>query len=599
MPGTPVPDMMPAPLLDATVSPPDAMIEVDAAPPPKMNRLTIDGDRAVEIPAGQTVTLRVIYTDSFDEPINNGDVQAEVPAASGLSLAAEIRQTNAQGLATFDLTAGETLGAFEVTADADFVVSPATWNITVVEPVPGSVAVTVNYDGRYAPEAIDRVEVRLVEGSCAGALDNNPGGGLREIFEGPNLQPFASGDISMVEDVTAGFEFAAVAFARNANARALGYGCTDGHTALTGDELAVTVNLQDGRLEFKGIFEVEHELDFSLLLENSDDEGIQNFTTILEILGAIGGARGQGPNFRGDAVLILVCDRVNLPALLRPFVCESVGFGALTRPFIEELLQNVIVDALDADALQVFDVIGDVATIVQQALIRGQIEFIESFPNDDNILPLNENRWYGITFGWRNGCPFADQARCQREFDLVERVNGREAPIRGEFDAEVVEEGLLRIASHTMSLDFGLLLLAVLQGWILPDALGVPGPIQLDEFVVDVLDCPTINAGLPADIPAPLRDMFCENFIATPLANLLRDQITGIEEGLDTLTIEGSVNYADDYPNLRVDRLFDGTWSGAFGDAAMLFPEFGTFSGCRDTECAQLEIMDEEAAAQP
>ena len=65
------------------------------------------------------------------------------------------------------------------------------------------------------------------------------------------------------------------------------------------------------------------------------------------------------------------------------------------------------------------------------------------------------------------------------------------------------------------------------------------------------------------------------------------------------MTIAGTVNYADDYPNLRVDRLYDGEWAGAFGDAMMLLPEFGTFNGCRDTECAQLEMMDEEAAAQP
>ena len=598
MPAPPPPDAA-VPVLDAAVPMPDAMIEVDAAPAPKMNQLNIDGADALEIPAGQTVMLRVIYTDSFGEPINNGEVRIQAPAGSGLTLDANTQQTNAQGRAEIQLTAGETLGAFQVTADADFVVAPATWDVTVIDPLPGSVNVTVNYEGRYEARGIARVDVRLVEGTCAGALDNNPGGGLREVIEGPAIQPFASGDQSVIADVAAGFEFAAVAFARNATSRALAYGCTDGNTVSSGEELAVDVNLQDGRLEFKGIFEMEHILDFSLLLENAEDDGIRNFNTILEILGAIGGARGQGDNFRGDAVLILVCDRVNLPAILRPFLCDRVGLGGLTRPFVEELLHNVIEDALDADALQVFDVIGDVATIVQQALVRGQVEFIESFPNNDNILPLNENRWYGLTFSWRNGCPFADQARCQRDFDLVERVNGREAPIRGEFDAEIVEAGLMSISSHAMSLDFGLLLLAVLQGWILPDALGVQGPILLDEFVIGVLDCPTINAGLPADIPAALRDMFCENFIAVPLANILRDQIVGIEGGLDTLTIGGSVKYADDYPNLRVDRLFDGVWEGAFGEAEMLFPEFGTFSGCRDTECAQLELLDEEDAAQP
>ena len=595
MPGNPDPDMALPPLPDATVPEPDA--EIDAAPAPKMNRLEIDGAAAIEVVVRETVTLRVIYTDTFGEPIADGDVRIMAQAGSGLVFDANTKRTNPLGRAEFDLTAGELLGDFQVTATADFVVAPVTWDVRVVQPAPGSVAVTVNYGGRYDPEIFGRVQVRLVEGGCVGALDNNPGGGLRDVIEGMDLQPFESGDISLIEGVPAGFEFSAVAFARNANNRALAYGCTEGNTAVSGEQVPVIVPLQDGRLEFKGIFEVDHVLDLSLLLENGDNEGLRNFVTILEVLGALGGARGEGANFRGDAVLLLVCDRLDVPGFLEPFICDDNIIFALVREGVAAAIHDMIENALPPDALRGLNVIGDVASIFQEMHVNGQIEFIESFPNDDNILPLNENRWYGLDFVWREGCPFDEPDRCRRNFDLVERVDGRDAPIRGEFDAEIIEEGVMEIAPHTMSLDYGLLMLAVLQGWILPEVLGQPGPVRLVDFVIGLIDCPSVNAGLPPDIMAPLRDNFCETVIAAPMAEFLRDQLLGIEGGLQSLTIAGTVNYADDYPNLRVDRLFDGEWAGAFGEGPMLFPEFGTFSGCRDTECAQLEMMDE--AVQP
>ena len=38
-------------------------------------------------------------------------------------------------------------------------------------------------------------------------------------------------------------------------------------------------------------------------------------------------------------------------------------------------------------------------------------------------------------------------------------------------------------------------------------------------------------------------------------------------------------------PDLAVDRLVDGVWDAAFGDAADLVPGAGTFEGCRADAC--------------
>jgi hypothetical protein len=73
--------------------------------------------------------------------------------------------------------------------------------------------------------------------------------------------------------------------------------------------------------------------------------------------------------------------------------------------------------------------------------------------------------------------------------------------------------------------------------------------------------------------------------IVRPLADQLRQQIEGLSAGLDTFTLSGQVKVVDAIPDTRADHLVDGVWDAAFGDAADLVPEAGTFSGCRTELC--------------
>ncbi len=62
---------------------------------------------------------------------------------------------------------------------------------------------------------------------------------------------------------------------------------------------------------------------------------------------------------------------------------------------------------------------------------------------------------------------------------------------------------------------------------------------------------------------------------------------TQSNQTFQAFTFEGTVRVADALPDLRVDRLEEGVWQGAFGDAEDLAGAAGTFAGCRRGECAE------------
>ena len=108
------------------------------------------------------------------------------------------------------------------------------------------------------------------------------------------------------------------------------------------------------------------------------------------------------------------------------------------------------------------------------------------------------------------------------------------------------------------------------------------GPLTLAELIGRLVPCADINLALP---PGDANSGVCEATIVAPLANQLAEQIEGWGAGLDAFTFAGSVRIADSIPDLAVDRLLDGRWDGAFGEAEALVEEVGTFSGCRVGQC--------------
>lgn len=578
-------DMAPGPQPDAAVLP-------DASPMPvdRRNKLVVQGVPDVSMFRGDRAVVSVRYLNADNQPIANGQVtlSPETPEQALVAIRARTVPTDANGTATFEITAQQMDGRTRLMAEA-LDADPAYWVVRVNQNPVGEVGVRVTYDqlnGRYRPADIEQVTVQLIEGTCENAFVVVPG---RRTIDGPAIAPFDGDDLSVVASVPNGRTFAAVARGRNMLNRNIVTGCSEGYTADGGNRVEALVELVDQPLEFKGTFNVEHHLNLIDTLQGGGNEDVNQFLEILEIFAALGGANQGGAFPRGNAIIELLCDRANIGGA----VC-AIG-QVIAAPLLEEWINEQAAENEDfAQLLGILDLIGDVFTNLSDLTIEGEMEFIASYPDEEGYLRDNQSRWQRLRFQWRQGCPFAQPEQCERTFDLARENMGRNTPISANFDAQLAEADVLLIGRHQLGLNFGLFVLLALEEWILPLQTGLPAPVALDELFRQLLDCASLDnqLGLPAGT--------CNDAIVPGLSGLLRNQLENINDGTDLLTLEGQVRVSDAYPNLKVDTFTDGTWNGYFGDAESrpnpedLVPAIGTFEGCRDTECALLPGAMEE-----
>jgi hypothetical protein len=553
-------------------------------PVERRNRLVVQGSPDIALFRGDRAMLSVRYLDADNQPIANGQVNLspETPNQQLVNIVGRTVPTDATGTATFQIAAQEMDGRTRLVAEADGA-DPAYWVIRVNQNPTGEIAVRVTYDaqnGRYQNRDIQQISVKLVEGTCATAGTVVPG---RRTIEGPGISPFDGDDLSVIGSVPNGRTFAALALGRNMLNRNIVRGCSEGHTADGGNRVDALVELEDQPLEFKGIFNVEHRINLIGMIEGGGNDDVNQFVDILEVLAAIGGANEEGPFPRGNALVQLLCDRADIEAAI------CIALRALGAPLIEDFFnEQAAADPGVAQALEILNVLGDVFTNLSDLTVEGEMEFIASYPDEDGYLRDNQSRWQRMRFQWRQNCPFVQPEQCVRTFDLARENMGRNTPIQANFDARLTENETLLVGRHQLGLNYGLFVLLALEEWILPAMTNQPAPVGLDALFQQLIDC----AQLDTDLGLPPGT--CDAAIIPAMTNLLRTQLTSINDGTDLLTLEGEVKIADEYPNLKVDRLYDGTWNGYFGDAEGLenpddlIPEIGTFEGCRNTECALL-----------
>lgn len=558
-------------------------------------KLAIDGPNELSMYYNQSVELRVRYLDdgdqegaAGDEPIFDGTVELrfEPEDQNFASLRSRARRTDSNGIAIFNLTANTFTGRFRVVAEAPNA-RPVAWTVRVGKDPLGDVNVTVLYDGemgRYTPPEFSRVNVQLIEGDCSNAfLASND---RRYSFTGPPISPFDGEDISVFTAVPGGISFSALAWGQNESGRNVARGCTEGVISNGGQAIETTVTLEDEPLEFKGVFDVDHDFDLNEMLRGTDDDGLAGFVDIMEILGAIGGGYGDGTSDspRGDGIIQLLCDRANIGAA----ICGAI------RLFGASALETQIESSIDPDTLAALDIFGDLYANLAQFNVYGEIEFLASYPNEEGYLRGNQSRWQGIRFVWRDGCPAMNAADCVREFPFVDDNQGRESPVTADFDALYeAPSDTLYISRHEMSLSYGRLVVIALERWILPQVIpeadvgpdGIPdGVVSFAEFLGILVDCTAISGD-------PAIQGLCVGGL-TLGAEFIRDAIFDIDDSTELITLEGSVKVADDIVDLRADRLYEGVWNGTFGVDGDLTSDIGTFEGCRAEDCEAIAQAD-------
>jgi len=183
-----------------------------------------------------------------------------------------------------------------------------------------------------------------------------------------------------------------------------------------------------------------------------------------------------------------------------------------------------------------------------------------------------EEEWLGVVLHWRTGCaPEGDPAfdpDCGRIELTLDQLRDTEFPIdlvAGVWNGTITHFDTLTIERHAIQLEYGRLILYVLNEILLPAVSGGEYHSLLDA-AQGLVDCESLAAAISDDVLAALGTDraevagWCEDGIALFLLPL----VSTIEElGMDShLRLQGTALLVDEDDDLIVDRIQDGAWDG-------------------------------------
>lgn len=152
---------------------------------------------------------------------------------------------------------------------------------------------------------------------------------------------------------------------------------------------------------------------------------------------------------------------------------------------------------------------------------QGRTQAIWTFSND---MEKNEHIWSKIAFFWRKGCDANAPASCGRREIDQNLIGGSDTFIKGTWDGAVFDGSQLQVNEHSLTLNYGALLLAVVEKIVLPAIFG------------------TNSMGQPVDSIERLFGMIinCES-VADSVANSTSSSVRGIVKNLcDQLLVQAS-----------------------------------------------------------
>lgn len=537
-----------------------------------MNRTVYTGQqvdiqvRLLALRGGSEVALanQAVSMKLFDNAGND----RTATGVQGTSLQASRVNTNTQGLATFRVFAGDPNVTVRLQASAADA-APVTINLAISQPPSGDLKVKVLYDaqaGRYSFLDLNEARVSLFVDRTCDTIIADPTRLTGATFAWPPITPFDDINNSVSDT---GFEhdaqFTVAASVYSASGRAVGFGCLEDVTITGGQETEVMVNATDLPLEFKGKFVTTNRFDLGDLLRSSEDETLANVADALDILRLLG---SNEPN-RGGELIRLFCDIADI----------DMGACAIVSGIGGPALEAIIDAQVPQDVLNVLAVISDVLTIVSEMTIVGEIEFPESYPDENNML-TGDNRWQRFRFQWRDGCMAQN---CDREF-TIGNLDNDNRPIAGLFDAEVIDAQTLDIYDHGLNFRFGLIALGIAEQWVLPSVVGRQGPVSLRDLLSDLMATTCVDIDNYISNPG-----FCQNVIVNALSAVIIDQLSNLNFSPEQFRINGSATLVDNDTDLRIDQLKDGVWYGSIDTGNVMLRFNGCFTGCRDAECVAPE----------
>ena len=457
---------------------------------------------------GVELQLPVLLLNSDDEPINGAAVGYQVSTNDGgdsVFLTEPVVYTGSDGIATARLVAGDednptdAIGTYKVSVrilDDDDV---NTLEFTVGVSPKNAAAYIIDFEHLGDSEP-DRVRAFLLDAdvSYEDATDfylaqghwNVPGQAEFLPRALPLVTVAIDGSINSViyPQVENNDRFTVCAVAeRNIGTQDVhvAYGCNDDAEPVEhGIDVRVTVPLVDHLPHIEERYDIDHTFDLTAALPPSVQTVIDIISTLTEspaefLLGCPEAISACGDGTPGlvdllfDAEIFQDSDIIETIQELR----DSPTLYNMAVDFLNGLIEEHLFEGLlpswTQDALTVA---GDLTEMLQSFRIEGAMFFDEApiLTIEDGIatgyFPEGSayQRWDKIVFRWSRGCEdAADPITCaERSFGPGDIGSGN--IIRGDFVAHLHGSNYLEIEQHTLTLDYGSLLIAAVENIALP-----------------------------------------------------------------------------------------------------------------------------------
>lgn len=556
--------------------------EVDPLPDARGEHyiMIIDGDDAIDVPLGGTADLRVLLFDTLGEPVEGLQVEYTIedaaPGAPG-QLSARRAVTGRDGAASVEFFAADAVATYTVRVRGP-APRPVVFTVDAVDLPTGTMRVSFEEDGLVALGAI---EVYLI--SDTGWCED-------PYYLAPPMDPIETHRVEWVHDtlevgpLLAGTRFSVVARGRTADGGMLAAGGCVGDLRIRADErLDVQVVLNTLPLNPAGVYTVENNFDFTDAIPG----------TLGDVIRAL--VQFFGDQHHDREIATLIFDQVERLAR------DAAGaIGALivdlVRGWVEDDLNDIINTYIDQDAPQwvrdFFTIGSDLISVVSSTEVISHIRLNK--PRRDGTF-LGSQNWIGMAFYWRLPCAGNPDPACGRHAftmdDLSEGGSGVEL-VFGQFEGRVHTRDQGVIYSHTLDLQYGRLILFVLNNLILPQI--ADGANNIRDGLLNLANCPAFANGMTdgrdhlrlGGINIVSRDTI-EGW-CTGIMGVVGDTASAILGRLriDTrMTLEGEMTLVEETDDLQVDHLIDGRWTGIIRTNADEGPPFeGWFEGSRVVE---------------
>ena len=560
------------------------------------------------------IPLKVRLVDGTSQPITNTAINFELLAndATGTTLTAVSAATDAQGFAEVALRGATTAGTAEVivgAGGAESGVEPIKFVVAVNSKGASSYIINFNHLGNADLKNIN-VRAFPIATTCEQVREDyiratTPGQNPTLTAQTQQMGFVTAGNLPqiVIPDVPNGTAYTIEAVANSANNDEVeaAFGCTDGNPPIMdGMSVEVTVDLVDNLPRLLGTYDVTHE--FSIV-----DAVCAKDMTTGEYAGALPSGVCTAIDLIGrlatDPGSFLVGDDQNdgLLHILVDFLPDG-GFKDSIESFINNgFIQNLAGDVINDFALEwinnnapawvanVVNITGDVYESLKRFRVRGIIQITnEAVPEydaqsgavigllvpDADQNPPGRQAWNEVIIFWTGDCTPGDEACRERTFSASDV--GTNNVVEGFFDGSLVpvddpmNPGYgLQINEHTLTLNYGVFILGILEKIVLPSVFGDQSvnslEAALDRLIQGIFGGDNGCDGLAQWVDdtvgggGGVAESVCNNLL-TQAGDAVRDYLS------ENLTVSGEDNFLIGTPDgepcrVHEPELYAGDWA--------------------------------------